>query len=86
MNFEIILTGQTSPSRDIYPASGTPPQGSETYFGQINAIRPLAFKCKVCGLIFGEEKRYQIHKKVHGRKPKVSEYGSPEFSQDRLRG
>ena len=40
----------------------------------------------MCGLIFGEEKRYQIHKKVHGRKPKISEYGSPEFSQDRLRG
>ena len=35
---------------------------------------------------FEDEKRLQIHKKVHGRKPKISEYGSPEFSQDRLRG
>jgi hypothetical protein len=32
------------------------------------------------------EKRLEIHKQVHGRKPKVTEYGSPEFSQDRLRG
>jgi transcription elongation factor Elf1 len=46
----------------------------------------MVFKCKVCGLQFEEEKRLQIHKKVHGRKPKISEYGSPEFNQDRLRG
>ena len=46
----------------------------------------IVFKCKVCGLQFEEEKRLQIHKKVHGRKPKISEYGSPEFNQDRLRG
>ena len=46
----------------------------------------MAIKCKVCGLKFEEEKRLQIHKKVQGRKPKISEYGSPEFSQDRLRG
>ena len=35
-------------------------------------------------LQFEEEKRLKIHKKAHGRKPKISEYGSPEFSQDRL--
>ena len=35
---------------------------------------------------FEEKKRLEIHKKMHGRKPKVTEYGSPEFSQDRLRG
>ena len=46
----------------------------------------MVFKGKVCGLQFEEEKRLQIHKKVHGRKPKISEYGSPEFNQDRLRG
>jgi transcription elongation factor Elf1 len=46
----------------------------------------MVLKCKICGLQFEEEKRLQIHKNVHGRKPKISEYGSPEFSQDRLRG
>ncbi|MFL6317374.1 MAG: hypothetical protein ACJ73C_11670 [Nitrososphaeraceae archaeon] len=46
----------------------------------------LSFKCKTCGLKFEEKKRLEIHKQVHGRKPKVTEYGSPEFSQDRLRG
>jgi hypothetical protein len=46
----------------------------------------MVLKCKICGLQFEEEKRLQIHKNVHGRKPKISEHGSPEFSQDRLRG
>ena len=46
----------------------------------------LAFKCKKCNLEFEEKNRLEIHKKVHGRKSKVSEYGSPEFNQDRLRG
>jgi hypothetical protein len=46
----------------------------------------LVFKCKICGIKFEEKKRLEIHKQVHGRKPKVTEYGSPEFSQDRLRG
>ncbi len=45
----------------------------------------MAFKCKTCGLQFEEKRRLEIHKKVHGRKSKISEYGSPEFSQDRLR-
>lgn len=30
-------------------------------------------------------KTFRNHKKVHGRKPKISEYGDPEFSKDRLR-
>ena len=46
-------------------------------------LTQLTFKCKVYGMKFEEEKRLQIHKKVHGRKPKISEY-SPEFNQDRL--
>jgi hypothetical protein len=46
----------------------------------------MAFKCKECGLKFEEKRRLDIHKQVHGRKPKISEYGSPEFNQDRLRG
>jgi len=46
----------------------------------------MAFKCKVCGSQFKDEERLQIHKKVHGRKPKISEYGSPEFSQSTLQG
>ena len=35
---------------------------------------------------FEEKRRLEVHKKVHRRKPKISEYGSPEFNQDRLRG
>ena len=46
----------------------------------------MAFKCKECGLKFEEKRRLDIHKQVHGRKSKISEYGSPEFNQDRLRG
>jgi len=46
----------------------------------------LTFKCKICGSQFEEKERFRIHKNVHGRKPKISEYGSPEFNQDRLRG
>ena len=46
----------------------------------------MAFKCKECGLKFEEKRRLDIHKQVHGRKPKIGEYGSPEFNQDRLRG
>jgi len=46
----------------------------------------MAFNCKECGLQFEEKRRLDIHKQVHGRKPKISEYGSPEFNQDRLRG
>ena len=46
----------------------------------------MAFKCKKCDQQFEEKSRFEIHKKVHGRKSKVSEYGSPEFNQDQLRG
>lgn len=46
----------------------------------------MVFKCKKCDQKFEEKSRLEIHKKVHGRKSKVSEYGSPEFNQDKLRG
>ncbi len=46
----------------------------------------MAFKCKKCNQQFEEKRRLEIHKKVHGRKSKVSEYGSPGFNDDRLRG
>ncbi len=46
----------------------------------------MAFKCKKCNLLFEEERRLEIHKKVHGSKSKVSEYGSSGFNDDRLRG
>jgi hypothetical protein len=35
---------------------------------------------------FEDKRRLENHKKVHGRKSKVSEYGNPEFNIDRLRG
>jgi len=31
--------------------------------------------CKKCGMRFEDEKRFEIYKGVHGRKPKVSQYG-----------
>jgi hypothetical protein len=46
----------------------------------------LAFKCKKCNLGFEEKKRLEIHKMVHDRKSKVSEYGIPGFNNDTLRG
>jgi hypothetical protein len=46
----------------------------------------LAFKCKKCDQQFEEKSRLEIHKKVHDRKSKISEYGSPGFNDDRLRG
>lgn len=46
----------------------------------------MVFKCSKCGSVFEEKRRLEIHKQTHDRKSKVSEYGSPEFNQDRLRG
>ncbi len=46
----------------------------------------MAFKCKKCDKQFEEKRRLEIHKKVHDRKSKVSEYGSHGFNDDRLRG
>jgi hypothetical protein len=31
---------------------------------------------------FEDKRRLENHKKVHGRKPKVYEYGDPEFNKD----
>ena len=44
------------------------------------------YRCKKCGTEFPDKTHLKIHEGVHGRKSKVTEYGSPEFSQDRLRG
>jgi uncharacterized Zn-finger protein len=44
----------------------------------------LKLKCKVCKMEFTDEHHLENHKKVHGKK--ISEYGDPEFSKDRLRG
>ncbi|HET7644002.1 MAG TPA: hypothetical protein VFK40_10880 [Nitrososphaeraceae archaeon] len=45
-----------------------------------------SFKCKICSINFEDKRRFENHKKVHGRKSKVSEYGDSEFNIDRLRG
>jgi hypothetical protein len=34
---------------------------------------------------FEDKIRLENHKKVHGRKSKVSKYGDPEFNKDLLR-
>jgi hypothetical protein len=41
----------------------------------------VAAKCKKCGMEFEDKDRFERHKKVHGRKPKVSEAGAMDFSQ-----
>jgi hypothetical protein len=46
----------------------------------------VSFKCKICNMSFEDKRRLENHKKVHGRKSKVSEYGDSEFNTDRLRG
>ncbi len=38
-------------------------------------------KCKTCGMEFEDKDRYERHKKVHGRKPKISEAGGIDFNQ-----
>lgn len=40
-----------------------------------------SFKCKKCGLEFTEKKRLEIHSRVHGRKPKISETGGIDFDK-----
>ena len=45
-----------------------------------------SFKCKTCNMNFEDKQHLENHKKVHGRKAKVYEYGDPEFTKDRLRG
>ena len=35
----------------------------------------MAKTCKKCGMRFEDEKRFEIHKGVDGRKSKVSQYG-----------
>jgi hypothetical protein len=44
-----------------------------------------SFKYKICDMNFEDKRRLENHKKVHGRKSKVSEYGNPEFNIDSLR-
>jgi len=46
----------------------------------------VSFKCKIYNMNFEDARHLENHKKVHGRKSKVSEYGDSEFNIDRLRG
>ena len=46
----------------------------------------VSFKCKTCNMNFEDKRRLENHKKVHGRKSKVSEYGNPEINIYSLRG
>ena len=41
----------------------------------------VALKCKACGMEFESKDRLERHKKVHGRKPKISEAGTFDFNQ-----
>jgi len=41
----------------------------------------VASKCKTCGMEFEDKDRLERHKKVHGRKPKISEAGAMDFNQ-----
>jgi predicted Zn-ribbon and HTH transcriptional regulator len=44
-----------------------------------HVIRPM--KCKTCGMEFEDKDRLERHRKVHGRKPKISEAGAMDFNQ-----
>jgi hypothetical protein len=44
-------------------------------------IRFCRVKCKTCGMEFEVKDRLERHKKVHGRKPKISEAGAMDFNQ-----
>ena len=43
----------------------------------------MVFKCSKYGYVFEQKERREIYKRVHGRKSKIAEYGSPEFTQHR---
>jgi hypothetical protein len=38
-------------------------------------------KCKTCGMEFEDKERFERHRKVHGRKQKISEAGAMDFNQ-----
>jgi hypothetical protein len=44
----------------------------------------MAKTCKKCGMRFEDEKRFEIHKGVHGRKSKVSQYEDARGIRDIL--
>lgn len=41
----------------------------------------VAAKCKMCGMEFEDKERLERHKKVHGRKSKISYAGSFDMNQ-----
>jgi len=41
----------------------------------------LTAKCRKCGMEFENKDRLERHRKVHGRKSKVSEAGAMDFNQ-----
>lgn len=41
----------------------------------------MAAKCKTCGMEFEDNERLDRHKKVHGRKAKITYAGSRDMSQ-----
>lgn len=41
----------------------------------------MAARCKTCGMEFEDKERLERHKKVHGRKPKITYAGSRDMSQ-----
>ncbi|HEY7227004.1 MAG TPA: hypothetical protein VH481_02645 [Nitrososphaeraceae archaeon] len=42
----------------------------------------MKFKCKICGNIFEDERRYRNHMTVHERKSKVFGYGEKDFDHE----
>jgi len=50
-------------------------------YQNIITVTALTAKCKKCGMEFEDKDRLERHKKVHGRKSKVSEADAMDFNQ-----
>ncbi len=44
----------------------------------------LTFRCKTCDTEFEDNAHLENHRKVHGRKSKIYEYGDPETNKFRI--
>ena len=48
-------------------------------------MKENTFRCKKCDTEFPDAAHLSRHEDVHNKKSKITEYGDPIFTQDRLR-